>query len=130
MAIVSQESARLWVGRLDASDAPFIRGSGAVYRFPGRNYGNVEGIDWLSEDTLIAVSDRTQKDQPAMCAQKDQSIHVFRIPGGAASFGSLTLAQDNRGSDACRMPRRQRARDCAEAGDGRYRERKGQGVER
>ncbi len=82
VAIVSQESARLWVGRLDAKRRTFIRGSGAVYRFPGRNYGNVEGIDWLSEDTLIAVSDRTQKDQPAMCAQKDQSIHVFRIPGG------------------------------------------------
>ena len=83
VAIVSQESARLWVGRLDARRRTFLRGSGAVYRFPGRNYGNVEGIDWLSDDTLIAVSDRAQKDQPAKCAQKDQSIHVFRIPGGA-----------------------------------------------
>lgn len=80
MAVVSQESARLWVGRLDAKRRTFVRGSSAVYRFPGRNYGNVEGIDWLSEDTLIAVSDRTQKDQPARCARTEQSIHVFRIP--------------------------------------------------
>jgi hypothetical protein len=71
------------VGRLDAKRRTFIKGSGAVYRFPGKDYGNVEGIDWLSADTLIAVSDRTQKDQPARYARKDQSIHVFRIPGGA-----------------------------------------------
>ena len=80
VAIVSQESARLWVGRLDAKRRRFVPGTGTVYRFPGRNYGNVEGIDWLSADTLIAVSDRAQKDQPAKYAQKDQSIHVFRIP--------------------------------------------------
>ena len=53
-----------------------------MYRFPDKNYRNVEGIDWLSEDTLIAVSDRMKKGQPARCAKKDQSIHVFRIPGG------------------------------------------------
>ena len=85
VAIVSQESARVWVGRLDAKRRTFIKGSGAVYRFPGKDYGNVEGIDWLSADTLIAVSDRTQKDQPARCARKDQSIHVFRIPPAAGS---------------------------------------------
>lgn len=81
-AIVSQESARVWVGRLDAKRRTFIPGSGGVYRFPGKNYCNVEGVDWLSDDTLIAVSDRAQKDQPGKCAQKDQSIHVFRIPPG------------------------------------------------
>jgi hypothetical protein len=82
VAIVSQESARLWVGRLDAKRRRFLPGSGTVYRFPGKNYCNVEGIDWLSEDTLIAVSDRAQKDQPGKCGQKDQSVHVFRIPAG------------------------------------------------
>ena len=79
-AVVSQESSRLWVGRLDPKTRTLIRGSGAVYRFPGRNYCNIEGIDWLSDDTLIAVSDRRQKDQPARCERTDQSIHVFRIP--------------------------------------------------
>ena len=80
IAIVSQESARLWVGRLHLPTHTVIPGSGAVYRFPTKDYGNVEGIDWLSNDTLIAVSDRRQKDQPVRCARVDQSIHIFRIP--------------------------------------------------
>jgi hypothetical protein len=80
IAIVSQESARLWVARLDGRTHKVIAGSGKVYRFPDKNYRNVEGIDWLDEDTLIAVSDRMKTGQPARCAKKDQSIHVFRIP--------------------------------------------------
>jgi hypothetical protein len=80
IAIVSQQSARLWVAELDTRKQTVVRGSGAVYRFPGKNYRNVEGIDWLTKDTLIAVSDRMKKDQPARCASKDQSIHIFRIP--------------------------------------------------
>jgi len=80
IAIVSQESARLWVARLDGRTHKVIAGSGQVYRFPDKNYRNVEGIDWLAEDTLIAVSDRMKTGQPARCAKKDQSIHVFRIP--------------------------------------------------
>ena len=84
VAVASQESARLWVGRLDPKTRTFIRKSGDVYRFPGKNYCNIEGIDWLSADTLIAVSDRRQKDQPARCDRTDQSIHVFRIPDSDA----------------------------------------------
>ena len=80
IAIVSQESARVWVARLHTRTHKVILGSGAVYRFPGRNYRNVEGIAWLSDDTLIAVSDRMKTGQPARCAKKDQSIHLFRIP--------------------------------------------------
>jgi hypothetical protein len=80
LAVVSQESARLWVARLHTQTHTVIPESGVVYRFPGKNYCNIEGIDWLSDDTLIAVSDRRQKDQPARCARMDQSIHVFRIP--------------------------------------------------
>jgi hypothetical protein len=80
IAIVSQESARLWVARLQARTHKVMPGSGAVYRFPDKNYRNVEGIDWLSEDTLIAVSDRMKTGQPSKCAKKDQSIHLFRIP--------------------------------------------------
>jgi len=55
-------------------------GSQAVYRFPKKSYGNVEGIAWLSEDTLVCVSDKKKKRQPEKCAAKDQSIHIFRIP--------------------------------------------------
>jgi hypothetical protein len=80
VAIVSQESARLWVARLDEKTHAVIPGSDTVYRFPGRSYGTVEGIAWLSADTLVAVSDRKKKGQPARFARTDQSIHVFRIP--------------------------------------------------
>jgi hypothetical protein len=80
IAIVSQQSARLWVAEFDARKQTVVRGSGKVYRFPNKNYRNVEGIDWLSADTLIAVSDRIKKGQPARCAAKDQSIHIFRVP--------------------------------------------------
>ena len=80
LAIVSQESARLWVGRLDPKSRTLVRGASTVYRFPTKNYRNVEGIAWLSADTLVAVSDRMKKDQPPGCAEADQSIHVFRIP--------------------------------------------------
>jgi hypothetical protein len=79
VAIVSQESACVWVARLDDETLTVIPGSSARYRFPSKDYANVEGIAWLSADTLVAVSDRRKNDQPKRCAEKDQSIHVFRI---------------------------------------------------
>jgi hypothetical protein len=82
LAIVSQASARLWVARVDEEARALVPGSDAVYRFPSRSYGNVEGIAWLSRNTLVAVSDRKKRGQPARCAEKDQSIHLFRIPAG------------------------------------------------
>ena len=80
LAVVSQASARVWTARVDANALALVPGSDAVYRFPSKRYGNVEGIAWLSEDTLVAVSDRKKARQSERCAAKDQSIHVFRIP--------------------------------------------------
>ena len=80
LAIVSQASSRLWVARIDEKARAVIPGSGTIYRFPSKSYGNVEGIAWLTMDTLVAVSDRRKKGQPSRCAEKDQSIHLFRIP--------------------------------------------------
>jgi hypothetical protein len=82
LALVSQASARLWVARIDEKARAVVRGSGSVYRFPSKSYGNIEGIAWLSSDTLVAVSDRKKARQPSRCAEKDQSIHLFRIPAG------------------------------------------------
>jgi len=81
IAIVSQASARVWVARIDEQLRAVIPGSGKVYRLPGKSYGNIEGIAWLSPNTLVAVSDRKKKNQPKYCSEKDQSIHIFRIPG-------------------------------------------------
>jgi hypothetical protein len=81
IAIASQESARLWVAGVYKKTHALIPGSGIVYRFPGKGYGNIEGIDWLSDDMLVAVSDRKKKDQSDRCGACDQSIHIFRVPG-------------------------------------------------
>ena len=79
VAITSQRSARLWCGRLDAAGG-FVD-EGRVYRFPkGGRYCNVEGISWLDENRFVAVSDRKKRSQPDGCADRDQSIHVFRLP--------------------------------------------------
>jgi hypothetical protein len=82
LAVVSQASARLWVAHIDENARAVVRGSEAVYRFPSKSYGNVEGIAWLAQDTLVAVSDRKKKRQPDRCSNKDQSIHLFRVPAG------------------------------------------------
>lgn len=82
LAVVSQASARVWVAHIDEKARAVVPGSQAVYRFPNKRYGNVEGIAWLATDTLVAVSDRKKKRQPDRCSDKDQSIHLFRIPAG------------------------------------------------
>ena len=80
LAVVSQSSARVWTARVDEEPHAVSPGSETVYRFPKKSYGNVEGIAWLSEDTLVAVSDKKKHGQPEGDAKKDQSIHIFRIP--------------------------------------------------
>jgi hypothetical protein len=84
LAVVSQESSRLWVGRLRPASWT-IAGPGRVYDFPRSKKGKklyctVEGISWLSSRALVAVSDLRKKRHPKRCARTDQSIHVFRIP--------------------------------------------------
>jgi hypothetical protein len=80
LAVVSQRSARLWCGRIDPSGRGF-EGGGRLYRFPkGGKYCNVEGVSWLGEDRILAVSDRRKSTQPRSCAGKDQSIHIFVLP--------------------------------------------------
>ena len=84
LAVVSQESSRLWVGRLRPATWT-IAGRGRVYDFPRTKKGKklyctVEGISWLSPQALIAVSDLRKKRHPKRSSKTDQSIHVFHIP--------------------------------------------------
>jgi|SRR5688500_12874035 len=84
LAVVSQESSRLWVGRLRRGKWT-ITGRGRVYDFPRtkkgkRLYYTVEGISWLSPQTLVAVSDLRKKRHSKRSKKTDQSIHVFRLP--------------------------------------------------
>jgi hypothetical protein len=85
LAVVSQESSRVWIGRLRRGRWA-IGGRGRVYDLPRtkkgkKRYFTVEGISWLSPRTLVAVSDLRKKRHPKRSARTDQSIHVFRIPG-------------------------------------------------
>jgi hypothetical protein len=85
LAVLSQASSALWVGRIRRSGWE-LAGDGAVWAFPpgtgGRTvYCNVEGVSWLSADTVVVVSDRAKRDgQDERCRAKDRSIHVFTIP--------------------------------------------------
>jgi hypothetical protein len=85
IAVISQQSARLWLGRFRASDWTIV-GAGRQYDFPRTKKGktlycSVEGISWLSADAFVMVSDLTKPNFPKRCDRKDQSIHVFRLPG-------------------------------------------------
>lgn len=83
IAIVSQESSRVWIGRLRVGQWT-IAGKGQVHELPRtkkgkKRYFTVEGISWLSPRTLVAVSDKTKNRHPDRGVKTEQSLHVFRI---------------------------------------------------
>jgi hypothetical protein len=43
-------------------------------------YGTVEGVCWLDDRTVAAVSDRAKRRQPKRLRETDQSVHVFQLP--------------------------------------------------
>jgi hypothetical protein len=84
VGIVSQESSMLWVGDLSPNGWDWVS-NGQLYEFPRSRRGNqqyfsVEGLAWLSDSQVIAVSDKRKKEQPLEAEEKDQSIHVFELP--------------------------------------------------
>lgn len=96
VAITSQEDSLLWVGRLlgknpttgmwNISEITFDE-TGEMFAFPKNEncetvYCNIEGIHWLDDGTLMAVSDKTHGEgqEDYRCFAKDQSVHVFALP--------------------------------------------------
>ena len=80
IALVSQSSSRVWVGEIDQTAHAYVD-DGITFKFPDKGYCNAEGVAWLSDDHLVVVSDRMKASKQAKrCAEKDQSIHIFRIP--------------------------------------------------
>jgi len=84
IAVISQQTSRLWLGVLRRRDWTIAR-PGRVYDFPRtkkgkRRYCTVEGISWLSPSTFVVVSDLTKPDSSARCRKTGQSIHVFGLP--------------------------------------------------
>jgi len=85
IAVVSQVSSALWVGSLALSGWE-VTGEGSCYAFPRDAdgeiiYGTAEGVSWIAPDQVVVVSDKAKPDQDRRCRSKDQSIHIFRIPG-------------------------------------------------
>lgn len=91
LAVTSQESSQVWIGELRTTDthdaADWSLTDGVVYNFPRSDscdirYCNVEGIGFIDDDLLVAVSDKMKSGgrQHFRCLDKDQSIHTFVLP--------------------------------------------------
>ncbi|MBF0180288.1 MAG: hypothetical protein HQM03_09715 [Magnetococcales bacterium] len=78
VAITSQEDKSIWIGRIDLDRLGFID-DGEVFPFPGEDFCNVEGVDWVNDNTIVIVSDKAKSDQPNGCKGKEMSIHLLRI---------------------------------------------------
>jgi hypothetical protein len=88
MAVVSQVSSALWIGRLLPSSWE-IADEGTIYTFPRDEEGEIvyctiEGVSWIANDQVVVVSDKAKPTQGKRCRARDQSIHIFRIPEGRA----------------------------------------------
>jgi hypothetical protein len=86
VAVVSQVNSMLWVGHFDEAEWSW-RDEGQLYEFPRSDdgeiqYGNIEGVAWITRRQIVAVSDRrNKKNQPdKSLSERDQSIHIFDIP--------------------------------------------------
>ena len=108
LAIASQASSRVWLGKinlarsdslnaqgkydyhLDPKEVAILSGGGRVMGFPrdgecNVQYCNIEGIHFVEGSEgklLVAVSDRMkgQGRQDHRCLDKDQSMHLFSLP--------------------------------------------------
>lgn len=83
IAVISQMTSRLWVGRL-RRDTWTIAGSGRIYDFPRTRRGNpkyctLEGLCWVADRRFVLVSDLSKSRYRKKCGKRDQSIHVFRL---------------------------------------------------
>lgn len=93
VAISSQEDSQVWIGQMKGQDANGLwdvdsmelDSKGKIYSFPKNDncqtvYCNVEGLSWINDDMLLAVSDKMKKNQNFVCFEKDQSVHAFVLP--------------------------------------------------
>ena len=91
IAVISQLSSQLWIGRLRWKDWRVV-GAGRTYALPRTKKGKiryctVEGLAWLSHDTFVMVSDLSKGKYARRCRRRDESIHIFRLPRGTRRGG-------------------------------------------
>eukprot|EP00923_Selenidium_pygospionis_P027954 GHVN01050490.1.p2 GENE.GHVN01050490.1~~GHVN01050490.1.p2 ORF type:complete len:460 (-),score=68.11 GHVN01050490.1:4416-5795(-) len=98
IAITSQESSQLFIGEMEGvTDEGVIdvakfaivdnEKDAKIYNFPRDDncnviYCNIEGIHWINDHLLVAVSDKMKGGgrQSFRCLTKDQSVHIFSLP--------------------------------------------------
>lgn len=93
IAVASQENGALWVSTITPKksesdhDALFEFDEGKIYDFPTNNrcevvYCNIEGIHFIDERTIVAVSDamKSRGRQHFRCFEKAQSVHLLSLP--------------------------------------------------
>mmetsp|Transcript_34364 Transcript_34364/g.61687 ORF Transcript_34364/g.61687 Transcript_34364/m.61687 type:complete len:135 (+) Transcript_34364:1097-1501(+) len=95
VAITSQEDSSVWLGHasgisdgiIDPDAFEFEHYDSSVLQFPKDGgghtiYCNIEGIHFMNDEMLMAVSDKMKSKgrQDFRCHDKDQSIHAFVIP--------------------------------------------------
>jgi hypothetical protein len=95
VAISSQEDSQIWIGKLlgqtpeglwNIAEIEFDdEKRGKKFIFPKNDmcmtiYCNIEGIHWINDEMLLAVSDKMKKNQDFRCFGKDQHVHVFVLP--------------------------------------------------
>jgi hypothetical protein len=79
VAVTSQESKALWVGRLSGTSWSFLD-DGTIYPMPSSDYCNVEGVTFLSASRVALVSDMSDpQSDPSNCNNKDEMAHVFDL---------------------------------------------------
>jgi hypothetical protein len=76
VAVTSQESKSLWIGRLSATSWSFLD-DGTVYPLPSSDYCNIEGVTFLSPTRVALVSDMGDPD--TSCNNKDEMVHIFDL---------------------------------------------------
>jgi hypothetical protein len=89
IAVLSQQSARLWIGTLRFGDWTIVN-KGRTYEFPRTKKGHIkyqtlEGLCWLTGRSFVCVSDLSKPGYRKTCRKTDQSIHVFTLPRGRAT---------------------------------------------
>ncbi|GMH77818.1 hypothetical protein TrST_g13883 [Triparma strigata] len=93
VAVTSQEDSALWTGYLTLDEEGFFDPDIAEFKtdkimnFPRDDecrmvYCNIEGIHWVGENQVVAVSDKMKNrgKQDFRCFDLDQSIHIFALP--------------------------------------------------
>lgn len=86
VAIASQENAAVFIGELDLDGGVKVT-EGKIIDFPRNDqceikYCNIEGVTFLDEKTIVAVSDSMKSGgkQHFRCREKDESVAIFQLP--------------------------------------------------